>query len=557
MTLKQTLMKKYLTILFIGIIVNLNAQFPFFNVNPDFSFSTSGKNDTGLGIADMNNDGFKDIVIANGNDIVRWKVEIYYNNGDGTFQSLPDWSSDDIDYHGHLAIGDLDGNGWNDIVTSVYIGPSGFSEPGKLKIYYNNEGTIETTPSFESESFYSFSCALGDADADGDLDIAVATGEAYYENFEHNMIFYNNDGVFNTVAEWQSNDTSCSYDVEFADFDRNGYLDLVFGNELTQSSIYFADETGSIATQAAWHNIGNDLSANSLDVGFIDDNIYPDVVITNNDQQYGDGKLKCYLFDNADIPDSSDFSWQSEYYHYQSGIALYDMDANDTLDLIFGGWWDPLYVCFGNGQGFETPSFQSTTNSVVEAIVLSDLDRSDIDTIIELTTITQDSAVVIYMSKQPVENIVEVKKNDITIATSDYCFAPGKNWISLKTKAVAGDIISVAYEYSKYCDMVVSNWDGIDYIFYNQQNDTSSTSVWEKSIEDKTKIYPNPAKNTVQIINSNKKIEAVEVYNAQGMMVLKDQNFQHVLDISNLTAGVYFIRIYFRDGFINKKLIVE
>jgi len=68
-------------------------------------------------------------------------------------------------------------DGWIDVAVSVYIGPDGFGDPGKVKVYYNQEGELEGIPSFESYNFYTFSCALGDADGDGDLDLAATGGE--------------------------------------------------------------------------------------------------------------------------------------------------------------------------------------------------------------------------------------------------------------------------------------------------------------------------------------------------------------------------------------------
>ncbi len=106
------------------------------------------------------------------------------------FQHYPDWQSDDIDYHGHLAVGDVNKDGWPDVAVSVYIGPGGFSDPGKVKVYYNQGGELEGTPSFESYEFYTFSCAFGDMDQNGFLDVVFSCEET------PNYIFLaNNEGA--------------------------------------------------------------------------------------------------------------------------------------------------------------------------------------------------------------------------------------------------------------------------------------------------------------------------------------------------------------------------
>ncbi|MEE4258366.1 MAG: VCBS repeat-containing protein, partial [Bacteroidales bacterium] len=200
----------YLVTLLVTSGLSQNIPYPVF---PDWESAPNGHIATGLGLADINGDGWKDIIAANGNDIQRQHLVVYYNQGDGNFDSNPDWQSADIDYHGHLAVGDLNKDGWMDVAVSVYIGQTGFNSPGKLKIYYNNEGVLEDTPSFESYDFYTFSCAMGDADGDGDLDIATTGGEPYNNILDNGKIFYNNNGSFSNLPEWSSSFIFGSMDV--------------------------------------------------------------------------------------------------------------------------------------------------------------------------------------------------------------------------------------------------------------------------------------------------------------------------------------------------------
>ncbi len=537
------------------------GQFEFFHSTPDFEFSESGKYGTGLGIADMNNDGWQDIVIANGNDIVREKVEIYYNNGDGTFDAEPSWESSDIDYHGHLAIGDLDKNGWNDIVVSVYIGETGFSSPGKIKVYYNSEGGVEANPSFVSEEFYSFSCALGDADNDGDLDIAAAVGESYSNIFDHARIFLNNNGIFTDTANWKSSELGCSYDVDFADFDRDGFMDVVFGNSGGyQSKIFTSDTSGMISKTATWENSGTNLLVNSLDISFIDENLYPDVVFTNNGQLGGDEKMKGFFFDQDVLPSSSPPAWESNAYDYLSGIYLYDLNSDGYEDLIFGGWWRPVRICYGNDAGFEEPPVFSTgQTSVVEAIVFSDLDKDAEETFYDTTIVNQDSASVFYVRRKPAETILSVKINSNLLLAEDYCFVPGKNWVSLTHNVFEEDTVVIEYTHSPYCDMVISNWDVENFIYYNQSEDTTNNLLPIKK-ENKICIYPNPAKDYINIeLPSSKEKAMVEILDIKSGAVLKKINLfenRSKIDLNNLSSGIYVLRIWENNTFQDKKVMI-
>ena len=76
-------------------------------------------------------------------------------------------------------------------------------------------------------------------------------------------------------------------------------------------------------------------------------------------------------------------------------------------------------------------------------------------------------------------------------------------------------------------------------------------------IDNNLSIYPNPA-NGLLNINSKQKINTVSVYNMIGnlVMVKNIYNSQSILEIENLTNGVYFIQLNLNDGSsLNSKFI--
>lgn len=77
----------------------------------------------------------------------------------------------------------------------------------------------------------------------------------------------------------------------------------------------------------------------------------------------------------------------------------------------------------------------------------------------------------------------------------------------------------------------------------------------DKILIDVLEIFPNPTHNIINI-NSNKKINKIELYDLQGKLILKENETDQI-NISNLKEGVYFIKIYTNNGLQIKKIIKE
>ena len=81
-------MKTALGIGLSGLLTVMAAAQTIYNTSPDWVSADSGVA-TGAALADIDRDGWLDLVVANGNDISRQRLAVYYNNGDGAFPPLP------------------------------------------------------------------------------------------------------------------------------------------------------------------------------------------------------------------------------------------------------------------------------------------------------------------------------------------------------------------------------------------------------------------------------------------------------------------------------------
>ena len=70
------------------------------------------------------------------------------------------------------------------------------------------------------------------------------------------------------------------------------------------------------------------------------------------------------------------------------------------------------------------------------------------------------------------------------------------------------------------------------------------------------KIFPNPAKDELNIITSNTLSSEIEILNVMGAVLIKTKN-KTKIDISSLNAGVYFLNVKQGENIYNYKFVKE
>lgn len=542
-----------LFIVLIFLSVSIQTQTIPYNLYPDWESKPQGHIATGLGVADINGDGWRDIIVSNGNDIDRQHLVVYYNQGDGTFPFVQDWQSFDVDYHGHLAVGDINRDGWMDVAVSVYLGMYGWGSKGKVKVYYNTGGELESTPSFQSDPFYSFSCALGDADADGDLDLAVACAETYHAKYDYGRIFLNENGVYSNDNVWISDIVMGPLDVEFGDMDGNGFMDIIFACEATPSYIYLADTNGLIAPSPSWQPADGISYLNSIDIGRTIFENKPYAVMSGNNQLSGDGRIRQYLFGQP-FPGTSNAYWLSDTVGFGSGILIADVTRDQISDMIYGGWWAPVEVLVGDGQSFNSaPAYTSSMTSVVETIQMADLGKETLVSARDEYIISFKQNV-LYLSHQVIDQITELRKNGVTMEDADFIYVPNKNWISFTHPLLAGDQVTVDYMYCLDGDLIITNWDSDkgNFIYYNNASPVAIEEPFQRSGSPEIGIFPQPVADLMNVtVRLSRKSECrLGIYSITGKEMeaasqydLPEGSSKLTIDVSVLPAGIYFLEI--------------
>lgn len=403
--------------------------FPGLSATPAW-ITPGGTYATGAAWADLDGDGDGDLIISSGNDMSPGVVEVYENQS-GALSETAVWRSTLPQYYGHLSAGDLNGDGHPDLVASLLLGASGFTEVGGLQIFLNDGSGLQDPPAWETRGFDSFANALGDVDRDGDLDLAVAVGEPYRHDPDLSRVYLNDGSAdFGEGPAWLTETPRHSLDVAWLDQDGDGWLDLAFANEDTGHTLYH-NALGTLETEPTWTAPEEGFEGNTLDWGDLDADGVLDLVVSDTNQRGGAGAVRAWCGAGLTL------CWQAEDTpDYPSAVSLEDVDGDGDLDLAAGAWWGPVRLYENQGGALQTTASWSSTPSepVVESLAWEDLDGSD-------TT------------------LIEVQGTDLVAL-------PGRCRVVQAAAGVAGDgyltgpgPVSATCARSSRRDLVVTDWD--------------------------------------------------------------------------------------------------
>ena len=301
----------------------------------------SSVNASAIAVGDVNGDGKADLAFTSSNDSPPQTLTVALGNGDGTFGAATTYAVGGADA---VAIGDVNGDGFPDIVTS-----------GASILFGNGRGYFPTRRDYLERDA---PIQLFDFDGDGNVDIVAAPGNPFLfsGNGELAVLFGQGDGNFAGAPAISTGATGIGAAIATADFNGDGNPDLVAAQSQGNISVLVAESGGTFRSiyQFNLESGFNELPTALVAGDFSKDGHGDFAVLAEGSSLYGpQAYLAIFLGDGKGNFTASNTMVAGR---NALGLTAADFNGDGNLDLAFteGAGLGPeggITILLGDGQG--------------------------------------------------------------------------------------------------------------------------------------------------------------------------------------------------------------
>ncbi len=346
-----------------------------------YSASTAG---------DVNGDGYADVIIGapghtNG-EANEGRAYLYLGSLAG-LAATPAWMWESNQSGANIGqaastAGDINGDGYADVIIGAPHYSSGQAGEGKAFVFYGSPAGLGSTPNWTAESDQAgaaFGCDAGTAgDVNGDGYADVIVGALYYDNGQTDegraFVYLGSASGLASTASWtaESDQDGAKFGVSAStagDVNGDGYADVVVGAYLYDSGqtdagrafVYLGSATGLNSTYS-WMAEGDQPSAafgmSSTTAGDVNGDGYADLFVTApwyNGGQYQEGRAYVYYGSASGLQSTPAWTAEGNQYRALLGYSWFghadDVNGDGYADIVVGALW------YDGGQTDEGAAF--------------------------------------------------------------------------------------------------------------------------------------------------------------------------------------------------------
>lgn len=320
---------------------------------------------------DVNNDGFDDVIIgAPSLAGINGRAYVYLGSSTG-LPDEPSWTRGTLNSNSSFGYsvgtaGDVNGDGYNDVIIGASTYDEGLTNRGQALIYYGTSTGVSETPSWtvmsdqEYSNFGSSVGTAGDVNGDGYSDVLVGANSYSNGNPQEGKVFcyYGSVTGPSTITSWsaESNHDYALFGYSLGtagDVNGDGFDDVIIGaysfdGELINEGIaYVFHGSGlGLSETANWSFEGDQASAlfgySVATAGDADGDGFEDILvsaISYDDEHVDEGRVFLFLGSTMGLPDS--YSWNTESnqpggYYGESVASAGDINGDGYSDIVLG-----------------------------------------------------------------------------------------------------------------------------------------------------------------------------------------------------------------------------
>ena len=310
----------------------------------------------GIATGDFDNDGQPDFALTGR------RLSVYRNLGGGTSFAKTAYPAGENQVG--IKVADMDGDGKFDITISNYLANS--------VSVYSNDGTGHFADKREwGVGIGPNSHGIGDVNGDGRLDIVAAASQLSQTTV--NVVL--NAGNRSYVARRDYGMPGGARGVEFADFNRDGYPDVVSAAYVSNADgpvVFYGQSDGTLQDGIQIENWGNNIPTD-VAVGDFNGDGWPDFV--NSVMSPGNRiRVSMNRGDGTFFPSVSYTAGADP-----AGVGVGDLNGDGNLDIgnANGGQLDnSISVFIGNGNGTFQPQIRIPVGFRPGDVLLADFDQN-------------------------------------------------------------------------------------------------------------------------------------------------------------------------------------